>query len=273
MTTWSCGHHDSVGAVCGDQCTNNTGAPSGRCVHGHHPSHWSPLPLWECVADGGTCEDRRLSDGVPNAPCRYRHEGCWREVRPTPPETVPTPDVDERRPHPDEELIIRLDDRLEVLPQTEEDVRRGDRRYRRVSDGRVVTLHVDPPAPTDPRRRMSGERAGFTRRFRLRYLHKDGRPDVMKLYFVANMYDDGKVGEVFVKADRVGTLASGALDSAAVMISLLLQHGVPLSTVISKLRHTRFEPSGFTGDSEFPSCTSPLDLLAQWLERKFGGAP
>ena len=119
------------------------------------------------------------------------------------------------------------------------------------------------------RRRLPDERPSTTRGFRLTYLHKDGSSDIMHLYFTVSTYEDGTPGEIFVKADKTGTLASGALDAVAVMASLMLQYGIPLSEVVAKLRHTRYPPAGFTGDPEFPSCTSPLDLLAQWLTKRF----
>lgn len=120
------------------------------------------------------------------------------------------------------------------------------------------------------RERLPDDRTSSTRRFRLRYTHKDGTPDTMRLYFTAGLYPDGRVGEVFVKADKTGTLASGSMDCVAVMMSMMLQYGVPLEEVCKKLRHTRFGPGGWTGDAEFPSCSSPLDLLAQWLMKKWG---
>lgn len=119
------------------------------------------------------------------------------------------------------------------------------------------------------RRRLPDERSSLNRAFRLAYQHRDGTPDVMHLYFTVGLYEDGTPGEIFVKADKTGTLASGALDAAAVMMSVLLQYGVPLHEVLAKVRHTRYPPSGWTKDPEFPSCTSPLDLLAQWLLKKF----
>lgn len=128
-------------------------------------------------------------------------------------------------------------------------------------------LILTPPAT---RQRLPVERQSVTRLFRLRYKHKDGSDDVMHLYFIAGCYKDGRIGEIFVTVDRMGSFARGALDATAMMASMLLQHGVPLATVTAKLRHTRYEPSGWTGDKEFPSCTSPLDLLAQWLDRRFG---
>ena len=136
---------------------------------------------------------------------------------------------------------------------------------------KIAVLHhtVKRTTPREPpRERLPPERRSVTRVFRLAYLHKDGTPDTMRLYFTASTYDDGRLGEVFIKADRTGTLVSGALDTVALTCSLLLQHGVPMSVVTSKLRHTRYPPAGFTGDSEFPSCTSALALLAQWLDKR-----
>lgn len=119
------------------------------------------------------------------------------------------------------------------------------------------------------RERLEPERRSVTKAWRLAYEREDGTTSIMKFYFIASAYPDGRPGEVFVKADKAGSTVSGALDGAAIMISLLLQHGVPLTAITSKLRGTRFAPAGFTKDPAIPSCTSPLDLLAQWLDLTF----
>lgn len=93
--------------------------------------------------------------------------------------------------------------------------------------------------------------------------------DRMKFYFTVGLYPDGRLGEVFIKADRSGSLASGALDAVAMVMSIALQHGVPLQVLLDKIRHLRFEPEGWTGNEEFPRASSVLDLLAQWLSKKF----
>jgi ribonucleoside-diphosphate reductase alpha chain len=119
------------------------------------------------------------------------------------------------------------------------------------------------------RKRLSPERPSITRVFRLPYTHKNGDTDTMHFYFTVGMYDDGQPGEIFIKADKTGSLASGSLDQVGIMMSMMLQYGVPLEDVIAKLRGTRFPPNGWTGDHEIKSCSSPLDLLAQWLKMKF----
>jgi ribonucleoside-diphosphate reductase alpha chain len=123
------------------------------------------------------------------------------------------------------------------------------------------------------RERLSADRPAITRVFRLTRTRTDGSQEIVHLYFTAGLYENGRPGEVFVKGDRMGSLTSGALDAVGVLASLLLQYGVPLQMITSKLRHTRYEPNGFTRDPEFPSCSSALDLLAQWLEQKFGQPP
>ena len=53
------------------------------------------------------------------------------------------------------------------------------------------------------------------------------------------------------------------------MMSIALQHGAPLATLTSKLRGMQFEPRGMTGDKEFPTAQSVLDLVARWMESKW----
>ena len=92
----------------------------------------------------------------------------------------------------------------------------------------------------------------------------DGKPEQVSFYFTINRLPDGRVGEVFIKADRQGSLLSGVLDVLGIMISLALQHGVPVEAIIGKMRGTRFPPD------QLPRYTSVLDLLAKILEADFG---
>jgi hypothetical protein len=127
------------------------------------------------------------------------------------------------------------------------------------------------------RQPLPDTRSSINRKFKIPYLEpvpfvEDGqlcwREErlVLKLYVIVGFYDDGRIGEVFIHADRVGSFLSGALDTIAMTISVGLQHGVPISDITSKLRSQRFGPSGLTGDKDFRSCTSPFDLVAQYLE-------
>lgn len=122
---------------------------------------------------------------------------------------------------------------------------------------------------TPERERLPTDRPSVTRVFRLPRTRSNGETVLVKFYFTAGLYADGRVGEIFIKADQQGSLASGALDAVGILMSMLLQHGVPLADILPKLLHMRFPPDGFTKDAEIPSCSSPIDLLAQWLAKKF----
>ena len=45
------------------------------------------------------------------------------------------------------------------------------------------------------------------------------------------------------------------------VVSVSLQHGVPLRVLCDKLSHTRFEPSGWTGNEELGYAKSIMDYL------------
>jgi hypothetical protein len=72
-------------------------------------------------------------------------------------------------------------------------------------------------------------------------------------------YDDGCIGEIFVDASKSGQDLQAIARDAAVVISLALQHGAPLSTIRHAItRNGRNEPASILGAiidrlSAFPS--------------------
>jgi len=88
----------------------------------------------------------------------------------------------------------------------------------------------------------------------------------LTMYAIIGFMEDGSVGEVFLKAGQVGSLERGLLDALGIMISISLQHGVPLSKIVEKLKNLHFEPFGLTRSKGIPMASSPLDMLAQWME-------
>lgn len=128
--------------------------------------------------------------------------------------------------------------------------------------------------PQPVREALPSERPSFTRRFNLVYFEDDENTGKrakkeLTIYIQPGMYSDGRLGEVFLKGAKQGEMLSGALDVAAMMLSLGLQHGIPLQSLTAKLRNTRSGPGGLTGDKEYHSCTSVWDLIAQYLDRTF----
>ena len=59
------------------------------------------------------------------------------------------------------------------------------------------------------------------------------------------------------------------MDSFACAVSLALQHGVPLRLLCEKFAHTRFEPSGWTGNTEIGFAKSIMDYIFRWLQLRF----
>src|SRR5512140_3660629 len=68
---------------------------------------------------------------------------------------------------------------------------------------------------------------------------------------------------------KEGSTVSGLMDSFALAVSMALQHGVPLKLLCNKFSHTRFEPSGWTGNENIGYATSIMDYIFRWLEQKF----
>jgi ribonucleoside-diphosphate reductase alpha chain len=88
-------------------------------------------------------------------------------------------------------------------------------------------------------------------------------------YLTVGLYEHGQPGEIFIAMAKEGSTISGFMDSFALVFSIALQHGVPLETLVQKLSHTRFEPSGWTGDPQIGYAKSIMDYVARWLEHRF----
>jgi ribonucleoside-diphosphate reductase alpha chain len=68
---------------------------------------------------------------------------------------------------------------------------------------------------------------------------------------------------------KEGSTVSGLMDSFATAVSLALQHGVPLKVLCEKFAHTRFEPSGWTGNPEIGFAKSIMDYIFRWIQLRF----
>jgi hypothetical protein len=61
-------------------------------------------------------------------------------------------------------------------------------------------------------------------------------------------YPDGRPGEVFINCDKIGTAADVLGRESAVIVSLALQYGVPLTAMLHAIpRDPDGKPSGPTG--------------------------
>jgi len=88
-------------------------------------------------------------------------------------------------------------------------------------------------------------------------------------YVTIGLYEDGLPGEMFIRMSKEGSTVSGLMDSFATAVSLALQYGVPLQVLCNKFSHTRFEPSGSSGNPKIGYAKSLMDYLFRWLELRF----
>ncbi|MBO0769284.1 MAG: vitamin B12-dependent ribonucleotide reductase [Solirubrobacterales bacterium] len=111
------------------------------------------------------------------------------------------------------------------------------------------------------RKRMPRERQSITHKFSL-----GGHEG----YITAGMYEDGTVGEIFLTdIGKEGSTLRGMMNSFATAISIALQYGVPLETLVEKFAYMRFEPEGITTNPEIPFAKSMPDYIMRWLASRF----
>ena len=84
-------------------------------------------------------------------------------------------------------------------------------------------------------------------------------------YMTAGEYDDGQLGEVFIKMSKQGSTLAGVMDAFSVSISIGLQYGVPLEAFVSKYINMRFDPAGLTDDADVRMAQSVMDYLFRRL--------
>jgi ribonucleoside-diphosphate reductase alpha chain len=123
----------------------------------------------------------------------------------------------------------------------------------------VVEADLNAP-PRAVRNRLPEERASITHKFKVG--DHEG-------YITVGLYPDGEPGEIFITMAKEGSTVSGLMDSFACAVSIALQHGVPLKLLCEKFAHTRFEPSGWSGNGEIGFAKSIMDYIFRWLQLRF----
>jgi ribonucleoside-diphosphate reductase alpha chain len=114
--------------------------------------------------------------------------------------------------------------------------------------------------PRAVRHRLREERRSLTHKFKVG--DHEG-------YITVGLYPNGEPGELFIKMAKEGSTVSGLMDSFALAVSIALQHGVPLKLFCEKFAHTRFEPSGWSGNAEIGYAKSIMDYIFRWLQSRF----
>jgi ribonucleoside-diphosphate reductase alpha chain len=129
-------------------------------------------------------------------------------------------------------------------------------------DAAVAKAVTKAKAEVGPaRRRMPVERQSITHKFSI-----GGHEG----YITAGVYEDGTVGEIFLTdVGKEGSTLRGMMNSFATAISIALQYGVPLETLVQKFSYMRFDPEGITQNPEIPFAKSMPDYIMRWLASRF----
>lgn len=115
-------------------------------------------------------------------------------------------------------------------------------------------------SPRPYRRRLPETRKSITHKFSV-----SGHEG----YLTVGLYEDGQPGELFITMAKEGSTVGGLMDVIGTCVSMSLQYGVPLITLIDKFRHARFDPSGMTSNKNIPFAKSLIDYIFCWLGCEF----
>ncbi len=88
-------------------------------------------------------------------------------------------------------------------------------------------------------------------------------------YLTVGLYDDGMPGELFITMAKEGSTIGGVMDSLGTAISVALQYGVPVESLVTKFTHQRFEPAGMTHNPDIPFAKSLVDYIFRWMGMEF----
>lgn len=113
---------------------------------------------------------------------------------------------------------------------------------------------------TQERKRLPITRRSITHKFAIN--NHEG-------YLTVGLYEDGSPGELFIIMSKEGSTVGGLMDGIGILVSLALQHGTKLETLVDKFKSSRFEPAGRTENEEIQDTTSVLDYIFRWLELTF----
>lgn len=121
---------------------------------------------------------------------------------------------------------------------------------------RIVEKIIERPM----RRRLPDTRESLTHKFNV--AGHEG-------YLIVGLYEDGTPGELFITMAKEGSTIGGLMDSLGTAISVALQYGVPVQSLVNKFAHQRFEPMGITTNNDIPFAKSLVDYIFRWMGIQF----
>ncbi len=90
----------------------------------------------------------------------------------------------------------------------------------------------------------------------------------VKVYLRTGLYEDGTLGEIFLDCAKFGSDVRSMMNCWAILFSISLQNGVPVSRLIKTFEYVSFEPRGkvVCPIPEIDKCTSIPDVVCRILK-------
>ncbi|MCK4874129.1 MAG: adenosylcobalamin-dependent ribonucleoside-diphosphate reductase [Phycisphaerales bacterium] len=129
-----------------------------------------------------------------------------------------------------------------------------------VADARVVTEVIERIVERPLRRRLPDTRDSVTHKFNV--AGHEG-------YVTVGLYENGSPGELFITMAKEGSTIGGLMDSLGTAVSVAMQYGVPIESLVHKFTNQRFEPAGMTTNPDIPFAKSLVDYIFRWMGIQF----
>ncbi|MDX2114957.1 MAG: adenosylcobalamin-dependent ribonucleoside-diphosphate reductase [Planctomycetota bacterium] len=129
-----------------------------------------------------------------------------------------------------------------------------------LSDTGALSAAADSIIHRPMRRRLPDTRRSLTHKFNI--AGHEG-------YLTVGLYEDGQPGELFITMAKEGSTVGGLMDSLGTAVSVALQYGVPVESLVKKFTHQRFEPAGMTTNRDIPFAKSLVDYIFRWMGMEF----
>lgn len=97
----------------------------------------------------------------------------------------------------------------------------------------------------------------------------EGAVGTHKITLTAGERPDGSLGEIFIDMHKTGSAFHSLMNCFAILVSLCLQHGVPLSLLVKRFTGVNFEPNGYSDYPGVEKVTSLVDFVFQVLKNEY----
>ena len=79
--------------------------------------------------------------------------------------------------------------------------------------------------------------------------------------------DTGKLGEMFAEISKGGSTINGLMNTIAILVSHMLQYGIPVEEIINTFKELKFEPNGITQNPDVKFASSIPDYIGKYMEK------